>query len=248
MDRKTELKSNVLRPSYGRVVPAPPGICVSSMGTVEVGVYCRLMSETMLCLRYIMINTGCCIKGIINQETLIKELSKALCRICEAVRHVQLKLLLYPVKEMQELVGRLYANLIKFAVRAIKWYREPRILHALSAIARPYPLRFKDIVEDIHDTIRQIDRLALSMSQAEQRQILLKLDETRAASQDVQRMVRLELEATRKELEASRLMLAELNMAISSESSPRLKPSNTARHLSFNCRNESIPLQRLNQY
>jgi len=146
-----------------------------------------------------------------------------LCRICEAVRHVQLQLLLYPVKEMQELVGSLYSHLVKFAVRAIKWYQEPRILHALSAITRPYSLRFRDIVEDIHDTIRQIDRLALSMNQAEQRQILLKLEATQTSNQDLERTVRLELEATRKELEASRMMIVELKAAIDSESKPKIE-------------------------
>ncbi|KAK1753317.1 hypothetical protein QBC47DRAFT_388193 [Echria macrotheca] len=156
--------------------------------------------------------------GVANHETLIKEVSKAFCRICDAVKHVQLKLLLYPTRDMQEQVGTFYAHLVKFAIRAIKWYREPRILHAVTAIARPYSLRFKDIVEDIQDTIRQTDRLALSMSQAEQRQILLKIDEGRSANEVQQQHISQELEATRKELQATHemnhLMLCELKTAI----------------------------------
>ncbi|KAK4446731.1 hypothetical protein QBC34DRAFT_411234 [Podospora aff. communis PSN243] len=160
--------------------------------------------------------------GVTNHETLIKELSKALCRVCEAIKHVQLQLLLYPSKDMKEQVGSLYAHLVKFATRALKWYREPRLLHAITSITKPYALRFKDTVDDIQDTIRQIDRIALSMSQAEQRQILLKLDESRKSSEVEQRQIRLELEATRMELretraahsESMKLMLAEFKMAI----------------------------------
>ncbi|KAK5657159.1 hypothetical protein OQA88_3216 [Cercophora sp. LCS_1] len=163
--------------------------------------------------------------GVTNHETLIKELSKALCRMCEAVRHVELKLLLYPTKEMQGQVEALYVHLVKFGIRAIKWYREPRLLHAVTSITRPYALRFKDLVDDIHDTIRQIDRLALSMSQAELRRILLKLDDNRSANEAEQRQIRLELEATRKELQAtravnaetSRLMVVELKKAIDAQ-------------------------------
>lgn len=158
----------------------------------------------------------------------MKEVTKALCRICEAVKHVQLNLLLYPTEHMKNLVGDLYTHLVKFAIRAVKWYREPRLLHAVTSITRPYALRFRDIVEDIGETIRQIDRLALSMSQVDQRQILLKLDESRRASEEEQRRIRLELEATRRELEVtrktqatqaetSRLILAEIKMAIGSE-------------------------------
>lgn len=157
---------------------------------------------------------------------MIKEVSKALCRICEAVKHVQLNLLLYPTKDMQGQIGSLYAHLVRFAIRAVKWYREPRFLHMVTSITRPYSLRFKDIVEDIQDTIRQIDRLALGMSQAEQRQILLKLNEAQTANETEQRQIRLELEATRNELEAtrmahaetSRMMLAEIKLAIDGKS------------------------------
>ena len=123
-------------------------------------------------------------------------------------------------------MGNLYAHLIKFATRAVKWYREPRLLHVITSITRPYVLRFKDIVDDIQDTIRQIDRVALGMSQAEQRQILLKFDEIRKSSEAEQRQIRLELEATRKELEVTRAtheesmkqMLAEFKMAIDGKS------------------------------
>jgi hypothetical protein len=161
----------------------------------------------------------------LNHENLIKELSKALCRVCEAVKHVQLQLLLYPSKDMKEQVGQLYAHLIKFASRAFKWYQEPRLVHVITSITSPFVLRFKDIVDDIQDTIRQIDRIALSMSQAEQRQILLKLDESRKSGEAEQRQIRLELEASRRELESTRathlesmkLMLAEFKMAIDGE-------------------------------
>jgi len=127
---------------------------------------------------------------------------------------------------MKEQVGQLYAHLVNFASRAFKWYREPRLVHAITSITSPFALRFKDIVDDIQDTSRQIDRIALSMSQAEQRQILLKLEESRKSSEAEQRRILLELEAARRELEEAlvanlesmKLMSAEFKMAIEGES------------------------------
>ncbi|KAK4185573.1 hypothetical protein QBC35DRAFT_534028 [Podospora australis] len=116
-------------------------------------------------------------QSILNHETLVKEVSKALCRICEAVQNVKIRLLLFPSPSMKELVVELYTHMMKSASRAIQWYNEPGILQMMSAVARPFPLRFKDIVDDILDTGRRIDALAVEMSEIEQRRIRLDLAE-----------------------------------------------------------------------
>ncbi|KAJ3537715.1 hypothetical protein NM208_g6198 [Fusarium decemcellulare] len=123
--------------------------------------------------------------GVLNYETLVKELCKALCRIADALRHVQVNLLLYPTEAMQGHIERLYAQIIEFTIRAMKWYEKHPVLRAISALGSPFQLKFRDIVDDILETSRCIDRLALSMSQVEVRQMRLELGETRRVAEEI---------------------------------------------------------------
>jgi hypothetical protein len=115
----------------------------------------------------------------------MKELCKALCRVAEALRHVQLNLLLYPTNSMREAAVQLYLHIIGFAIRAIKWYEKCRIMKLLSAITSPFQLKFRDVVEDILETSRSMDRLALSLSQVENRQMRLEIVETRKLTEEI---------------------------------------------------------------
>ncbi|KAF4932722.1 hypothetical protein CGCF245_v010294 [Colletotrichum fructicola] len=117
--------------------------------------------------------------GVLNYESLVKELSKALCRIAEALRHVEAHLSLYPTKVIEDAVSELYCHIMEFTVRAIRWYQKPRPLRALSALGNPFPLKFRDIVDNIQETSRSIDRMALTMSHIELRQLRLEHKETR---------------------------------------------------------------------
>ncbi|CAM1509515.1 Fc.00g032540.m01.CDS01 [Cosmosporella sp. VM-42] len=123
--------------------------------------------------------------GVLNYEIMMKELCKALCRIANALQHVQLSLLLYPNQVMQEHVARLYTHIIEFTTRAIKWYEKRRTLKVLSALSSPFQLKFRDIVDDILETVRCIDRVALSMSQVEVRQIRLEIAETNKLAKEI---------------------------------------------------------------
>lgn len=61
--------------------------------------------------------------------------------------------------------------------------------HMLSAIARPYKLRFKDIVDDISEAARRVDRLAASLSMAEQREMHLKQHDTHTIVTEMRRFL-----------------------------------------------------------
>ncbi|KAF2112710.1 hypothetical protein BDV96DRAFT_156385 [Lophiotrema nucula] len=114
-----------------------------------------------------------------NHEELIKELAKALCRIGDALPQAEILLMLHPTAVMKELVMTLYIQIIKFARRAWKWFRESPMVHALKAITHPYTLRFKDTVESISETSRRIERLALTLSMAELRKTREELADAR---------------------------------------------------------------------
>ena len=124
-------------------------------------------------------------KGLMNHEELVHELAKAMCRIGDVLPQAELHLLLYPTPKMKELVVELYVQIIKFARRAIKWYRESRPKHIITSISRPYSLRFKDMVESISENSRRLEQLALSLSMAELRQTRLELQASRREQQSV---------------------------------------------------------------
>lgn len=86
---------------------------------------------------------------------------------------------------MREVAAKLYLHIIGFATRAIKWYEKRRIMKLVSALTSPFQLKFRDIVEDILDTSRSMDRIALSMSQVENRQMRLEITETRKLTEEI---------------------------------------------------------------
>lgn len=62
-------------------------------------------------------------------------------------------------------------------------------MRALAALTSPFQLKFRDFVDDILDTSRCIDRLALSMSQVEGRQMRLEVVETRKLTEEIKKAV-----------------------------------------------------------
>lgn len=124
-----------------------------------------------------------------NHEQMTKDLAKAVCRIADALLQAERDLMLYPTESMRKLLSALYAKIMKFVQRAIKWYKESKLQHVLSAIVRPYSLRFQDVVDDIADLSARIDRLALSMS-------MIELKATRSKLEEMQREQKVALELT----------------------------------------------------
>ncbi|KAI0160610.1 hypothetical protein GGR57DRAFT_388457 [Xylariaceae sp. FL1272] len=113
--------------------------------------------------------------GVLNHETMIKELAKAMARIADAVKNVETQRLLYPSVKMSECCSDLYSHIMTFATRAIEWYEKGKVAHVVAAFTSPFQLKFRDIVDEIHETSRKIDRLTMSESQAEIRRIHDKL-------------------------------------------------------------------------
>ena len=112
---------------------------------------------------------------MINHEELITKMAQVLSQIGDILPQAELKAVLFPTEYMLALVSRVYALLIKFLQRALAWYTEGKLMHFLHSITRPAEIRFKDLLEEIAESSRSIDRLAVSLSQAEQRDMHLRL-------------------------------------------------------------------------
>ncbi|KAI9662250.1 MAG: hypothetical protein M1821_008416 [Bathelium mastoideum] len=108
---------------------------------------------------------------VLNHEELVTELAKALAKISDILPRTQLQLVLYPTEEMKRVVEELYALLILFYQRALKWYQANKLKHIASALLKPFRLEFGDLIERINTQARSVESLAITMAHQEIRSI-----------------------------------------------------------------------------
>ncbi|KAE8452953.1 hypothetical protein EG329_012140 [Mollisiaceae sp. DMI_Dod_QoI] len=125
-----------------------------------------------------------------NHEATISALTKALCQIGDSLPRLELAIILYPTKRMMQAVAELYAYVIKFLIRAQNWYKENKLEHAWHSFSRPVDIRYKDLIEEIRVRSETITALAVTGSQAEQRdmhrKLQMELEHNQALRREVQ--------------------------------------------------------------
>jgi len=72
---------------------------------------------------------------------------------------------------MKQAVASLYAYIMKFLVRALEWYEEGKVAHAIHSITKPAALRYDDLIKEIQRATHNIAKSAVASSHAEQRDI-----------------------------------------------------------------------------
>jgi hypothetical protein len=102
---------------------------------------------------------------------MVMELSKALSQIGAVLPRVEMQLGLYGTGEMKVQVELLYAQIIQFYQRALKWYKGGKLKHIFAAFANPYPLQFKDLKDKIEEHSRNIEKQAAVYAQVELRHV-----------------------------------------------------------------------------
>ena len=107
---------------------------------------------------------------------MITSLAKAMSNIADELPRIELTAHLYAGQNMKDAVIKLYAYIVKFFVRALDWYRERPLQHMLHSITRPAEVRYKDLIAEIKNCSRIIDRLARLGQQIEQRAMYRKLE------------------------------------------------------------------------
>lgn len=115
-------------------------------------------------------------QAVMNHEKVVTGLAQALTKIGDALPQVELSAVMYPTDRMKTAVAELYANIIKFLVRARDWYEEGKIMHFIHSITRPWELRYDDILEAVTRKAQVVKDLAVSGQQAESRDTNQKRD------------------------------------------------------------------------
>jgi hypothetical protein len=141
-----------------------------------------------------------------NNEEQVANLSKAMTKIGNVLPRISTELDLYQDASMKSSFEELFANVINFFYRALKWYEGGSIKHALKSLTHPYALSFKDIVIQIDSSARNIESLASTLARVELRNIhaLLKASEVERAK------IQALLTSSQNEQEQMRSLLVEM--------------------------------------
>lgn len=98
---------------------------------------------------------------------------------------------------MMEVMARLYAKIMGFLVKAVRWYKEGSIKHAIGAVLKPWALTYKDIKEEIWELSRQVDDLAGMAVKAEIRSVHEAMLRTEQKLTVAEEQARIQIEAIR---------------------------------------------------
>lgn len=96
-------------------------------------------------------------------------MSKGLVQIADSLPRVECVTELFPTDRMKSCLADIYANVIRFLIRVHDWFKTKTITRAVQSITRPSELRYYDLLEDIRVSTRNIEDLAVTASQVEQR-------------------------------------------------------------------------------
>lgn len=106
---------------------------------------------------------------MIEHERTGTTIVAALCDVSESLPTAESAITLYPTTAMVQSVSMLYAHIMRFLIRAWKFYHESKFMHALHSITRPAALRYDDLIKSIRRDAESVRRLAVTNSQEEVR-------------------------------------------------------------------------------
>jgi hypothetical protein len=110
-----------------------------------------------------------------NHEELLTQISKTVSRIADVLPRAELATSLYQTDRMNRAVAQLYVKIMSFVKDAVRWYKMGKIKHSFNSIAKPYALSFKNLVEEIAEASRNVDKEASAASRAEIRGLHLQV-------------------------------------------------------------------------
>ena len=112
-----------------------------------------------------------------NHAELLTELSRALVSIADVLPHIKLGMDLYPTAYMKAAVSRVYAYIMLFLRKAAKWYSMSPARRAISALAKPYSIGYKDTVDQVRLCTESVNLVAGAAARAELRDQTISLQE-----------------------------------------------------------------------
>lgn len=112
-----------------------------------------------------------------NHGKQLRVLAKGLSQIADVLPRIESANIIYPTDRMHQAVSDIYSKIIRFFLRAERWYQQGKLRHAWEALSRPAELYYNDLVQEVEECTRSIEVLANAGAQAEQRDMHLEIQE-----------------------------------------------------------------------
>jgi P2-related tail formation protein len=90
---------------------------------------------------------------------------------------------------MAEAVTQLYVSIFQFFARARQWYQENSVQRLIHSITQPVEFHYEDLLNEVKQCSRNIDRLSYCGAQAETREMYRKIQTMQAVNSDTQRTI-----------------------------------------------------------
>lgn len=133
-----------------------------------------------------------------NQQNLVTRLATGLNQIADILPRAELNLQLYPTPQTKQVIVDIYAQILKFLLRALHWYQESKLKHVIHSITRPTELRYDDLMAKISSLSLRMTDMASASSHAEQRDmhtaIQYQLQDHKAMQQSIDQLTSLVLQ------------------------------------------------------
>ena len=143
------------------------------------------------------------------------ELSKALAKIGDVLPRVQIDAALYNTPWMKEAISRLYAYILLFLQKAVKWYTMGSARRAVSSVLNPYSSSFQETIKEISRCTASVDDIASTSGRAEIRGLTLFLEESEKKLHAMQlRMNELQASSERTEEVVMRVLQVALSRSV----------------------------------
>jgi hypothetical protein len=126
---------------------------------------------------YQILETNASSKLVENHGKQLRVLAKGLSQIADVLPRIEFASILYPTVRMQHAVAEIYNKIIRFFLRAERWYQQGKLHHAWEALSRPTELYYSDLIRDVEECTKEIETLANVGAQAEQRDMHLEVQE-----------------------------------------------------------------------
>lgn len=107
----------------------------------------------------------------INHQETVTKLASSLEEISWILPEIDATARLYPVKAMTNAIANLYAQILKFCIKATKWYSRNSFMHMVAAVTKPWELEFASILAQIETHSNRVRNLANLALKAEIRDI-----------------------------------------------------------------------------
>jgi hypothetical protein len=102
-------------------------------------------------------------------------LAKSLTKIGDVLGRIKLTYILYPTPQVQHTVSEIYSKIIRFFLKAERWYQQGKLRRAWEALSKPVELYYNDLIEEVEECTKEIEALATAGAHAEQRDMHLEI-------------------------------------------------------------------------